>query len=160
MEIPLPLRELSSTPPELPLIKESRRREISPQNPQQLQGCGEIAPMEGLARRHLEGDGQLEATRRLQTGQHLQRPKGGEDHRLTLRLQAEGKRAIQGQTRRSRIRNIWSRLPPTRDLVRDISCTCEQQQGTFPSMFAFCNVDYIVDISSSDRIVREHFRFL
>ena len=30
MEILLPLRELSSTPPELPLTKESRRREISP----------------------------------------------------------------------------------------------------------------------------------
>ena len=27
-------------------------------------------------------------------------------------------------------------------------------------MFAACNVDYIVDISSSDRIAREHFRFL
>ena len=27
-------------------------------------------------------------------------------------------------------------------------------------MFAVCNVDYIVDISSSDRIARDHFRFL
>ena len=44
--------------------------------------------------------------------------------------------------------------------VRDISCACEQQQGTIPSMFAVCNADYIVDISSSDRIAREHFRFL
>ena len=43
--------------------------------------------------------------------------------------------------------------------VRDISCACEQQQGTNPSLFAVCNVDYIVDISSSDRIAREHFRF-
>ena len=66
---------------------------------------------EELARRHSEGDGQFEATRRLQTGQHLQRPKGGEDHRLTLRLQAEGRRAIQGQTRRSRPRpRAWDRL--------------------------------------------------
>ena len=44
--------------------------------------------------------------------------------------------------------------------VRDISCACEQQQGTIPSMFAVCNVDYIAYISSSDRIAREHFRFL
>ena len=44
--------------------------------------------------------------------------------------------------------------------VKDISCTCEQQQGNIPSMFAACNVDYIVDISSSDRIARERFRFL
>ena len=44
--------------------------------------------------------------------------------------------------------------------VRVISCACEQQQGTVPSMFAVCNVDYIVDISSSDRIAREHCRFL
>ena len=47
--------------------------------------------------------------------------------------------------------------------VRGISCACEQQQGTIPSMFAVCNVDYIliVDISSSDRIAREpFFRFL
>ena len=61
---------------------------------------------------------------------------------------------------RFRIRKIWSRLPPWRGRVRDISCACEQQQGTIPSMFAVCNVDYIVDISSSDRIAREHFRFL
>ena len=27
-------------------------------------------------------------------------------------------------------------------------------------MFAACNVDYIVDISSSDAIATEHFRFL
>ena len=27
-------------------------------------------------------------------------------------------------------------------------------------MFAVCNVDYILDISSSDRIAGEHFRFL
>ena len=61
---------------------------------------------------------------------------------------------------RFKIRKIWSRLPPTRGRVRDISCACEQQQGTIPSMFAVCKVDYIiVDISSSDRIVREHFRF-
>ena len=33
--------------------------------------------------------------------------------------------------------------------------------GTIPSnMFAVCNVDYIVGIPSSDRIVREHLRFL
>ena len=44
--------------------------------------------------------------------------------------------------------------------VRDISCACEQQQGTILSMFAVCNVDDIVDISSSDRIAKEHFRFL
>ena len=44
--------------------------------------------------------------------------------------------------------------------VRDISCACEQQQGTIPSMFAAYNVDYTVDISSSDRIAREHFRFI
>ena len=44
--------------------------------------------------------------------------------------------------------------------VRDVSCACEQQEVTIPSMFAVCNVDYIVDISSSDRIAREHFRFL
>ena len=54
----------------------------APQNPQQLQGRGKIAPMEGLARRHSEGDRYVEATRRLQTGQHLQRPKGRENHRL------------------------------------------------------------------------------
>ena len=61
---------------------------------------------------------------------------------------------------RFRIRKIWSRLPPSRGRVRDISCACEQQQGTIPSTFAVCNVDYIVDVSSSDRIAREHFRFL
>ena len=45
--------------------------------------------------------------------------------------------------------------------VRDILCACEQQQGTIPSMFSVCNVDYIVYISSSDGIVaREHFGFL
>ena len=44
--------------------------------------------------------------------------------------------------------------------TRNISCACEQQQGTFPSTFAVCNVDYIVDLSSSDGIAREHFRFL
>ena len=43
--------------------------------------------------------------------------------------------------------------------ARDISCACEQQQGNIPSMFVVCNVDYIVDMSSSDRIAREHFRF-
>ena len=54
---------------------------------------------------------QLEVTRRLQTRQYLQRLKGGEDHRLTLRLQAEGRRAIQGQTRRSRpCPRTWDRL--------------------------------------------------
>ena len=80
-------------------------------NPQQLQGRGEITPMERLARRRSEGDGQLEATRRLQTGQNLQRLKGGEDHQLTLLLQAEDRRAIQGQTRRSRPRpRTWDRL--------------------------------------------------
>ena len=89
-----------------------------PQNPQQqLQRRGEIAPMEGLARRHSGRDEQLEATRRLQTGQHLQRPKGGEDHRLTLRLQAEGRRAIQDQIHRSRPR------PRTWDRVREELCT-------------------------------------
>ena len=46
--------------------------------------------MEGLARRHSEGDIQLEATQRLQTGENLQRPKGGEYHRLTLRLVIQG----------------------------------------------------------------------
>ena len=61
---------------------------------------------------------------------------------------------------RLRIRKIWSRLPPSKGRARDISCACEQQQGTIPSMFAVCNVDCIVDISSSDRIAREHFRFL
>ena len=61
---------------------------------------------------------------------------------------------------RFRIRKILSRLPPSRDRVRDILCACEQQQGTTFSMFAVCNVDYIVDISSSGRIAREHFRFL
>ena len=45
------------------------------------------------------------------------------------------------------------------EFVRDISCACEQQQGTIPSMFAVCNVDYIIDISTNDRISREHFRF-
>ena len=117
MEIPLPLRELSSTPPELPLTKESQRKESSLSKSQQLQGRGETTPMEGLSRRHSEGDGQLEATRRLQTGRHLQRPKGGEDHRLTLRLQAEGRRAIQEQTRRSRPR------PRTWDRLREELCT-------------------------------------
>ena len=125
MKIPLSLRELSSTPPELPPTKESRRREqrnlgggkSAPQNPQQLQGRGEIAPMDRLARRHSDRDGQLEATRRLQTGERLQRPKGGEDHRLTLRLQAEGRRAIQGQTRRSSTR------PRTWDRLREELCT-------------------------------------
>ena len=58
---------------------------------------------------------------------------------------------------RFRICKIRSRLPPSRGRVRDISCACEHQQGTIPSMFAVCNVDYIVDISSSDRIAREHF---
>ena len=57
-----------------------------------------------------------------------------------------------------RIREIWSRLPPSRGRVRDISCVCEQQQGTIRSIFAVCNVDYIVHISSSDRIARDHFR--
>ena len=52
------------------------------------------------------------------------------------------------------------RLPPSRGRVGDIPCVCEQQQGTIPSLFAVCNVDYIVDIPSSDRIAREHFRFL
>ena len=59
-----------------------------------------------------------------------------------------------------RIRKIWPRLPPSRGRVGDISCAREQQRGTIPSVFAVCNVDYIVDISSSDRIAREHFRFL
>ena len=27
-------------------------------------------------------------------------------------------------------------------------------------MFAVCNVDYIIDVSSSDRIAKEHFKFL
>ena len=44
--------------------------------------------------------------------------------------------------------------------VRNTSCACEQQQGTIPSMSAVCNVDYIVDISSSNRIAREHFIFI
>ena len=76
----------------------------APQNPQQLQERGETAPIEGLARSHSERDGQRLATRRLQTGQHLQRSKRGEDNRLKLRRHAEGRRAIQGQTRRSRPR--------------------------------------------------------
>ena len=59
-----------------------------------------------------------------------------------------------------RIRKIRSRLPPSWGRVRDISCACGQQQGTMPSMLAVCNLDYIVDISSRDRIAREHFRFL
>ena len=108
MEFPLPLRELHRS-------SRSQRNlgggKSTPHNPQQLRGRGEITPMKGLARRHSEGDVQLEATRRLQIGQHLQRPKGGEDHRLTLRLLAEGRRAIQGQTRRSRPRpRTWDRL--------------------------------------------------
>ena len=61
---------------------------------------------------------------------------------------------------RFRIRKIWSRLPPSRGRVRDISCACEQQQGTIPSKLAVGNVDDIVDISRSDWIAREHFRFL
>ena len=45
--------------------------------------------------------------------------------------------------------------------VTDNSCACEQQQGNINSMlFAVCNVHYIVDISSSDRIAREYFRFI
>ena len=44
--------------------------------------------------------------------------------------------------------------------VRDILCACEQQQATIPSMFSVCNVDYIVYISSSNGIAREHFGFL
>ena len=68
--------------------------------PNSYKDAGKSPHLEGLARRHSEGDGQLGATRPLQTGQHLQPPKGGEDHRLTLRLQAEGRRVIQGQTRR------------------------------------------------------------
>ena len=48
---------------------------------------------------------------------NFQRPKGGEDHRLTLCLQAEGRRAIQGQTRRSRPR------PRTWDRLREELCT-------------------------------------
>ena len=94
----------------------------APQNPQQLQGRGEIAPMERLAKRNSEGNGQLEATRRLQTGQHLQRPKGGEDHHLVLRLQAEGRRTIQGRTRRSRPR------PRTWDRLREELCTSVQHR--------------------------------
>ena len=38
--------------------------------------------------------------------------------------------------------------------MRNISCACEQQQGAFSSMFAVCNIDYIVDISSSDNLYR------
>ena len=49
---------------------------------------------------------------------------------------------------------------PSRGRVRDILCACEQQEGTIPSMFAVGIVDYIVDISYTDRIAREHFRFL
>ena len=41
--------------------------------------------------------------------------------------------------------------------VGDISCACEEEQGAIPSMFAVCNMDYVVDISSSDRIAREPF---
>ena len=85
--------------------------------PNSYEDAGKSSHLEGLARRHSEGDGQLGATRPLQTGQHLQRPKGGEDHRLTLRLQAEGRRVIQGQTRRSRPR------PSTWDRLREELCT-------------------------------------
>ena len=49
---------------------------------------------------------------------------------------------------RFKIRKTWSRLPPSRGRVKDISCACEQQQGTIRSMFAVYNVDYIVDISA------------
>ena len=61
---------------------------------------------------------------------------------------------------------VWGRGSQVDDrtvffsFLRDILCACEQQQGTIPSIFAVCNVDYIVDISSSDGTVREHFRFL
>ena len=34
--------------------------------------------------------------------------------------------------------------PSGHNFVRDISCACEQQQGTIPSMYAVCNVDCIV----------------
>ena len=53
------------------------------------------------------------------------------------------------------LRLVWTVV-----CVRDISYACEQQQGTIPFMSDVCNVDYIVDISRSDRIAREHFRFL
>ena len=168
MEISLPLRELFSTPPELRSQRNLGGRISAPQNPQQLQGRGEIAPMDGLAwrhsegdgqleatrrlqtgqhqnprqqqgrgeitpmerlaRRHSEGDGQLEATRRLQTGQHLQRPKEGEEHWLTLRLQAEGRRAVQGQPRRSGPR------PRTWDRLREELCTSvPHRKHTYPT---------------------------
>ena len=70
--------------------------------------------------------------------------------RLALRVYYLHRGVVSGI--RFRIRKISSRLPLSRGRVRDISCTCEQQQGTIPSMFAVCNVDYTVDISSNDRI--------
>ena len=78
--------------------------------------------------------------------------------RLALRVYYLHRGVVSGI--RFRIRKILSRLPASRGRVRDTSCACEQQQGTTPSMFAVCNVDYVVDISSSDREAREHFRFL
>ena len=78
--------------------------------------------------------------------------------RLALRVYYLHRGVVSGI--RFRIRKIWSTLPPSRGRVRDISCACEQQQGTIASMFAVCNVDYIVGISSNDRIARVHFRFL
>ena len=78
--------------------------------------------------------------------------------RLALRVYYLHRGVVSGM--RFRIRKIWSRLPPSRGRVRDISCACEQQQGTIPSKLAVGNVDDIVDISRSDWIAREHFRFL
>ena len=54
--------------------------------------------------------------------------------RLALRVYYLHRRVVSGI--RFRVRKIWSRLPPSRGRVRDISCACEQQQGTISSMFA------------------------
>ena len=59
--------------------------------------------------------------------------------RLALRVYYLHRGVVSGI--RFRISKIWSRLPPSRGRARDISCACEQQEGTIPSMFAVCNVD-------------------
>ena len=61
--------------------------------------------------------------------------------RLALRVYYLHRGVVSGI--RLRIRKVLSRLPPSRGRVRDISCAREQQQGTTPSMFSICNVDYI-----------------
>ena len=59
-----------------------------------------------------------------------------------------------------RLHKLASDTRHVRVYCQGYSCACEQQPGIIPSTFAVCNVDYIVDISSIDRIAREHFRFL